>query len=152
MPRRIMLTVTLLATLGAIPVQAATGWRETDDARSASARDVYRDNLVGCIGRLAGCDRSRLSQEDRDYLTYEMRDQRFAPDMVRQVADVRMEIYGKGVVPVMGRSTGNRYPETRVEPARASGGSGASGVIGLGKGLGELGGELMKRISIPAGE
>ena len=157
MSRRIVLTAAFLALAFVGPAGATGSWNEGDGGRAAVAREVYRDNLIGCLSRLASCDRGRLSQEDRDYLAYEMRDQRFDRDTVRQVADVRMTIYGRGVIAVTGRSTGSRYPESGIQPARSGNGA-AGGVIGLGrgvpdlKGLAEMGGELVRRIAVPGGE
>ena len=163
MAHRTLIALSLLAVAcapaaGAAAAYDASAWGP-GAAGSASARDVYRDNLVGCISRLKTCERSRLSQEDRDYLTYEMRDQRFAPDVVQQVADVRMEIYGKPVPTVQGRATGTRYPAARPDPAPAQGGGviGLSGgqpaSAGLGDALGnlgnlaEMGGQLVKAMA-----
>lgn len=84
-------TLAALAALAiAMPAasQAAAG-------RVQDPREAYHDNLVACIGRSARCDRSALVKDDRDYLVYEMRSQRFDPVTVAQVADVRMEAYDR---------------------------------------------------------
>lgn len=150
----IVVSVVLLGALLGGPAAAASGWRDVGgrgDAGDATAREVYRDNLVGCVARMRGCDRSRLSQEDRDYLVYEMRDQRFDAETVRQVVDVRMAAYGRPVAVVQGRATGPRYPAARADAAPSGGGIGsASNVIGLGKGLADIGGEIVRQIAAPS--
>lgn len=151
MRNALFLAAALAAAAAAGPASAAPGWREPGgDPGTETARQVYRDNLVGCLSRLRACNRDRLSREDRDYLVYEMRDQRFDADTVRQVADVRMTVYGGPVALVQGRGTGTRYPQARPEPARASSDQGGSGIIGLGKGLADIGGELVRQIAAPS--
>lgn len=115
-----------LAMLAAAPAFAATGPAPSATAWNGGS-DTYRANLLSCVARSGPCDRGLLSQDDRDYLTYEMRSQRFDRRTAEQVVDVRMEYYGREVPVIQGHATGTRYPSTTPASAPAEGG----GIIGL---------------------
>jgi hypothetical protein len=118
------------------------------------AKSIYRQNLVDCIGRARTCDKARLSQDDRDYLTYEMKEQRFDKLVVQQVADVRMQIYGGPVPVIHGNATGPRYasgaPSAPAERSARSSNANSQVIgltkLGLPEGLAQVGGMALDRL------
>lgn len=50
----------------------------------------YRRHLARCIERRAGCNPANLAQQDRDYLRYELRRQRFSSAQAREIVDARL--------------------------------------------------------------
>ncbi len=116
-----------LAMLAAGPALAAAGAGASSPTAWNGGFDTYRANLMSCVARSGPCDRGLLSKDDRDYLTYEMKGQRFDRRTAEQVVDVRMEYYGREVPVIRGHATGTRYPDVAPAAAPSEGG----GIIGL---------------------
>ena len=124
---------------------------ETHDAeiaRAAADRASYRANLTACVSRERSCRKRDLSQEDREYLAWEMKDQVFDPVTVRQVVDVRMTIYGKHLRPVIGQATGPRYSPSSPEPSSAPASTETTGnqILGLTRDVARIAGPMIQRL------
>ena len=135
MTRNGIAALALLATLAAPATALAAQERSLSEAAMTPSawngdESSYEANLTRCIARSGRCDTSSLSKIDRDYLTYEMKDQRFDQKTVRQVVAVRMEYYGQEVPVIRGHSSGTRYPADPV-PSAPSAGGGEGGIVGL---------------------
>jgi hypothetical protein len=76
-------------------------------------RETYQRNLTACVTRTASCDRAALSQADRNYLRYEMGEQRFGVRDAEDVVSVRMEGYEHAPATIVGKVT----PDTAATPA-----------------------------------
>lgn len=80
----------LLGSLLLAPLPAASAESVTGYGPKQLERDSYRANLVACIEGNRRCERGSLSLADREYLLYELGDQRLARDVIEEVADVRL--------------------------------------------------------------